>query len=122
MYNTTDQVISLDNYALSDNESKPLQWRFPEGATIQPHGYYLVYCNGDETPNTDPNAVPHANFRLSAEHDNVVLSDSRGRLVDRVTLDNVPKDASYARNENGVFGRPGVGFCVMMNTPFSLTA
>ena len=42
-------------------------------------------------------------FRLSAEHDNVVLSDSRGRLVDRVTLDNVPKDASYARNENGVF-------------------
>lgn len=103
LYNTTDQVISLDNYALSDNESKPLQWRFPEGATIQPHGYYLVYCNGDETPNTDPNAVPHANFRLSAEHDNVVLSDSRGRLVDRVTLDNVPKDASYARNENGVF-------------------
>lgn len=76
LYNTTDQVISLDNYALSDNESKPLQWRFPEGATIQPHGYYLVYCNGDETPNTDPNAVPHANFRLSAEHDNVVLSDS----------------------------------------------
>ena len=103
LYNTTNQVISLDNYALSDNESKPLQWRFPEGATIQPHGYYLVYCNGDETPNTDPNAVPHANFRLSAEHDNVVLSDSRGRLVDRVTLDNVPKDASYARNENGVF-------------------
>lgn len=81
LYNTTNQVISLDNYALSDNESKPLQWRFPEGATIQPHGYYLVYCNGDETPNTDPNAVPHANFRLSAEHDNVVLSDSADGLL-----------------------------------------
>lgn len=103
LYNTTDQVISLDNYALSDKENKPLKWRFPSGATVEPHGYYLIYCNGDDSPNTDPNAVPHANFRLSAEHDNVILSDSRGRLVDRVTLDNVPEDASYARNENGVF-------------------
>lgn len=103
LYNTTDQVISLDNYALSDKEGKPLKWRFPAGATVAPHGYYLVYCNGDSSANTDPTAVPHANFRLSAEHDNVILSDSRGRLVDRVTLDNVPDDASYARNENGIF-------------------
>ncbi len=103
LYNTTDQVISLDNYALSDRESKPLKWRFPEGATVEPHGYYLIYCNGDDSENTDANAVPHANFRLSAEYDTVLLSDSRGRLVDRVTLDNVPEDASYARNEDGVF-------------------
>ena len=102
LYNTTDQAISLDNYALSDKESNPLKWRFPEGAMVAPHGYYIVYCSGKDVV-SGPTDVPHANFRLSAEHDVVVLSDNRGRLVDRVTIDNIPEDASYARNEDGSF-------------------
>ena len=39
LYNTTDQVVSLKNYALSDKENRPLKWRFPEDAVIAPHGY-----------------------------------------------------------------------------------
>ncbi len=102
LYNTTDKTIYLDNYALSDKENKPLKWRFPEGAVVPPHSYYLVYCSGKDRRG-DPTAIPHTNFRISAEHDTVVLSDSRGRLVDRVVIDNVPEDCSYARNANGVF-------------------
>lgn len=102
LYNTTGSPVSLDNYALSDKESNPLKWRFPEGAMVAPYGYYIVYCSGKEVI-SGPTDVPHANFRLSAEHDVVVLSDSRGRLVDRVTIDNIPEDASYARNEDGSF-------------------
>ena len=33
LYNTTDQTISLKNYALSNKENKPLKWRFPETST-----------------------------------------------------------------------------------------
>ncbi len=102
LYNTTDKTISLDNYALSDRENKPLKWRFPEGAVIAPHGYYLVYCSGKDRRDS-ATAAPHANFKLSAEHDTVVLSDSRGRLVDRVVIDNIPEDCSYGRNESGAF-------------------
>jgi len=102
LYNTTGSPVSLDNYALSDKENNPLKWRFPEGAMVAPYGYYIVYCSGKEVI-AGPTDVPHANFRLSAEHDVVVLSDSRGRLVDRVTIDNIPEDASYARNEDGSF-------------------
>lgn len=103
LYNTTDRAVSLDNYALSNKENKPLKWRFPQGAYVPAHGYYLVYCSGKEIVTTDTSQVPHANFRLSAEHDTVILSDSRGRLVDRVVIDNIPEDASYARDPDGQF-------------------
>ncbi|MBQ7305521.1 MAG: lamin tail domain-containing protein, partial [Clostridia bacterium] len=48
LHNTTDYAISLDNYALSDKENKPLQWRFPQGAVVAPHGYYVVFCSGKD--------------------------------------------------------------------------
>lgn len=102
LYNTTDQIIALDNYALSNREDKPLKWRFPQGAIVAPHGYYIVYCSGKDIRN-DASAIPHANFRISAEHDTLVLSDSRGRLADRVTIDNIPEDCSWARNADGTF-------------------
>ena len=102
LYNTTGETISLANYALSNNENKPLKWRFPEGACVAPYGYYLVFCSGKDIDNGAA-GVPHTNFKISAEHDTIVLSDSRGRLVDRVTIDNIPEDASYARDEDGTF-------------------
>ncbi len=100
LYNTTGQTVRLSSYALSNNENKPLKWRFPENAVIAPYGYYIVYCSGKDIAE---GSVPHTNFKISAEHDTIVLSDSRGRLVDRVTIDNIPEDASYARNEDGTF-------------------
>ena len=101
LHNKSNVPVSLENYALSNNENKPLKWRFPEGAYIPPNGYYLVYCSGKDV--LDENGVPHTNFRVSAEHDTIVLSDNRERMLDRVTLDNIPEDASYARGENGEF-------------------
>lgn len=100
LYNTTDKTISLDAYALSDKENKPLKWRFPEGAVIPPRSYYIVFCSGKDR-RSDASGIPHTNFRLSAEHDTVVLSDSHGRLVDRVVIDNIPEDCSYARRGDG---------------------
>lgn len=103
LHNTTDHDISLDAYALSNNEAKPLKWRFPQGAMVPANGYYLVWCSGEDVANTDITAIPRANFKISAEHDTIVLSDSRGRVVDRVIIDNIPEDASYARGEDGLF-------------------
>ena len=100
LYNTTDRVISLDNYALSNKENRPLKWRFPQGAVVAPHGYYLVFCSGKDRRDS-ATAIPHANFKISAEHDTVVLADGNGHLVDRVTIDNLPTDASLARDEYG---------------------
>ena len=42
LYNTTDRDISLAGLGLSDNEGKPLKWRFPDTAVIPAKGYYIV--------------------------------------------------------------------------------
>ncbi len=101
LYNTTAFAIPLDRYALSDNEGKPLKWRFPEGAVIPAGGYYIVYCTGKDRMDTVKMNVPHTNFRISAETETVLLSDSQGRIVDRVMIDNLPVDCSYGRNDAG---------------------
>ena len=101
LYNTTNRTIQLDQYGLSDNERKPLKWRFPEGAVIEPHGYYLVLCTGKNRMDSAHPGVPHTNFRLSAEQETIILTDSQGRVMDRVMIDNLPQDNSYGRNEQG---------------------
>ena len=99
LYNTTSQAISLSKFALSDNEGKPLKWRFPDDAVIPANGYYLVLCTGKDRKDTAQQDTYHTNFRLSAESETIILADSQGRVVDRVMIDNLPQDCSWGRNE-----------------------
>ncbi len=100
LYNTSDKPVSLKGFALSDKENDPLKWRLPQDAVIPAHSYYLVFCSGkDRLLNADK--ISHTNFRLSAERETVILSDSRSRLIDRVSIDNLPMDASLGRDEGG---------------------
>ena len=102
LYNSTDRTIDLTTYALSDKENRPLKWIFPEGASIAPHGYYVVFCSGKDRVDS-ATGVPHTNFRLSAERETIILSDTRGQLVDRVIFDNLPEDCSWARQPDGSY-------------------
>ena len=101
LYNTTDRNIPLNLYALSDNEKRPLKWRFPDGAVIPAHGYYVVFCSGKDRQDTSMPDVYHTNFRISAENETIILSDSQGHVADRVMIDNLPQDCSWGRNSSG---------------------
>ncbi len=100
LYNTTDRPISLAGLALSDKENDALKWRFPQDAVIPAHSYYLVFCSGKNRL-ASADKISHTSFRISAERETVILSDSRGRLIDRASIDNLPMDASYGRDESG---------------------
>lgn len=101
IYNTTDQTVSLAGYYLSDKENKPLKWKFPDNAAVAAHGYYLVFCSGQDR--MQQNGIPHTNFSVSAERETLVLSDNAGRLIDRVTIENVPEDYSVGLNKDGLW-------------------
>ncbi len=96
LYNAGSATIRLSDVALSDNEQKPLKWFFPEGAVIEPGQYYIVFCSGKNK--MQQNGIPHTNFRLSGEGETLLLTSRAGELVDRVTVPNIGKDVSYARN------------------------
>ncbi len=94
LYNKGNSKVDLTGWALSDNEYKPMKWRFPKGASIAAGEYLLVYCPGD---------APHegegiyTDFALSTAEMTVTLSTSRGASVDSVVVRDIPDDASYSR-------------------------
>ena len=98
--NTTNHDIPLNMFALSDNEKRPLKWRFPDGAVIPANGYYVVFCTGKDRPDENMTGVYHTNFRISAENETIILCDSQGHVLDRVMIDNLPQDCSWGRNDN----------------------
>ncbi|MBQ6232514.1 MAG: lamin tail domain-containing protein [Clostridia bacterium] len=96
LYNAGTATLRLSDFALSDNEQKPLKWFFPEGAVIEPGQYYIVFCSGKNK--MQQNGIPHTNYKLSGEGETIVLSTKAGELIDRVTVPNIGKDVSYGKN------------------------
>ncbi len=103
LHNTSDKTIDLSNYALSDDPDSLVKWRFPQGATIAPGGYYVVFASGKERA-AAPGSWPHTGFKLRSEGETVILSDIQGRMLDLVTYDLLQADTSWGRDEEGVGG------------------
>ena len=103
LHNTSSKAIDLSNYALSDSADSLVKWRFPQGAVIEPGGYYVVYASGkDKGP--DSTGWPHASFKLRSNGETVILSDVQGRMIDLVTYDLLEADTSWGRDEEGTSG------------------
>lgn len=99
LYNAGETDIKLGNFALSDDELKPLKWAFPKDAVIPAGGYYIIFCSGKNKVE-ESTRYPHANFSVSSEEETLVLSTLVGELVDRVTVTGVGRDMSYGRDPN----------------------
>ena len=111
LYNAGTTDIKLGNFALSDDETKPVKWPFPKDAVIPAGGYYIIFCSGKDKVE-ESTRYPHANFSISNEQETIVLSTLLGELVDRVVVTGVSRDMSYGRDESGnwkVFTLPTPG-------------
>ena len=100
LYNGGNSSINLNGFYLSDNENDPTKWSFPN-TTIQPNDYLIIWC---DTAGSSQSGL-HTTYRLSADQEEVYLSDPSGNVIDAVHFVNMPTDVAYARvpNGNGVF-------------------
>lgn len=101
--NVTSGAIDLSGMYLSDNLSNPLKWKIPDGTQLQPGGYLLVWA--DENGNA-PIGL-HANFKLSANGEVILLfdSDANGNaLLDSVSFGVQNTDVSFGRYPEDVTG------------------
>lgn len=94
-YNNGTSTIDLSGYFLSDDASNLALWTFPDGTTLEPDSYLIVWADNDQQ------AGLHANFKLSASGDAVILSDTDTMIVDAVFFLEQTTDISYARVPNG---------------------
>lgn len=100
LYNTTGATIDLSGYYLSDKpNSEPLMWQFPAGTSILPNDYLIVWLDEDTLQ-----AGLHANFKLSASGESVMLSDAGGFELNRVKFPEMETSTTYGRYPNGTGG------------------
>jgi hypothetical protein len=106
LYNNSNNTISLNGYFLSDESSDLTQWAFPD-TSIGPNEYLIIWADDEEG---QPGL--HANFKLSASGEEIVLVAPDTTIVDQVAFGQQPTDLSTGRYPNGT------GSFVLMNPTF----
>ena len=100
LHNLTSQRIDLSGHFLSDTPDNLRRWRFPNGTTIGPNDYLIVWTDGDE----DDRPGLHTNFRLSGDGEVIFLigPDSRGNpVIDFTSFGEQTDDVAIGRHPNG---------------------
>ena len=115
LYNTTDQTLSLTGLHLSDKPSTPDKWTFPAGAFIPAGGYRIVWLDEEQGQ-----GLYHANFKLSATGETVLLAGDNLSIFDQVVVGGQQPDISFGRYPNGT--GPFVLMPTTFNGPNSLTS
>ncbi|MEM1120834.1 MAG: lamin tail domain-containing protein [Bacteroidota bacterium] len=96
LYNNGTESINLEGYALTDDGMDLTQWLFPAGTVIEPNGYLIIWADNDEDQ-----AGLHANFRLSASGESILLVNPTGTIIDIVSYVDQMTDVSHGRFPNG---------------------
>lgn len=106
LYNNTNAPVNLLGFFLSDNESQPSKWTFPE-VSIPANGYLIIWADEDEEQEG-----LHASFKLSSNGETIILSDPNGTILDQVTYGSQSTDLTTGRSPNGL------GDFTLMNPTF----
>lgn len=96
LYNNNSTPVDLSGYYLTDDATNLTKWQFPSGTTIGANGYLIIWADEDSTE-----GPLHANFKLAASGELVILSDASLALVDEVTFGAQTVNMGYARVPNG---------------------
>lgn len=98
LYNAGAEVVHLNGYGLSDNTSNPYKWVFPDVA-MEPGAFLLIWASGKN--HHTPTGALHTNWSISAEGEDLVLTDATGNTLDMISAVAVPRDLSYGRAPDG---------------------
>jgi len=100
LYNPTGATVDLGGYFLSDDFDEPTRWRIPDGVTLAP-GAFLVVWTDDHDAGPPTTTALHTDFKLSGGGEQVGLFDPTGAVVDAVVFGDQETDISYGRYPDG---------------------
>jgi hypothetical protein len=90
LYNGGRSSVDLGGWAIGDPEGDNRLYEIPRGTRLRPGGYLMLFRS-----ETDIN--------LDADGGQLVLLNAQGRAADRVTYPALKPDASYSRDEEGLW-------------------
>jgi hypothetical protein len=97
LYNGGAQAVDLSGYSLSDDTLNVRKWTVTEGS-IPEGGYKMIFAS-DKDRRSD---ILHANFKLAASGETLLLSDPSGAVIDLVRIPASSTDISYGRTADGI--------------------
>lgn len=97
IYNSGDEDIELEGYALSDKPTNPAKWVFPK-VTIESGEYMLLLATSQNDTSND-SGYYRTNFSIGADGDTVYLFSPEGKFLDKLAADKFVEDMSIGRNE-----------------------
>ncbi len=108
LFNPSDIPVDLSGYRVSETLAETGQrWRIPNGTTIPPRGFLLVWADEDAEQNVPGALGLHADFRLSKDGETIALFAPDGQLADSVTFGPQTDDVAEGRSPDG---GPGIAF------------
>ncbi len=96
LYNNTNAPISLFGLYLTDNPDNRNKWAFPANVSIPANGFIIVWLDDD-----DLQGPLHANFKLAAGGEFLILSNGTSLVLDSVGFGQQAPDVTYGRYPNG---------------------
>ena len=96
LYNNTNSPISLFGLYLSDDPANRSKWAFPSNVSIPANGFIIVWLDND-----DLQGPLHANFKLAAGGETLILSDGASKVLDEITFSQQLPDVTFGRYPNG---------------------
>lgn len=96
LYNNTDQDFDLSGYNLTDNADNLTKFTFTNGIKIKAKDYLIIWADEDKTQ-----GPLHANFKLSASGESIILLDKNLLILDQITFGPQTTNKSSARRPNG---------------------
>jgi hypothetical protein len=98
LYNNSASDISLSGYFLSDDSGNLSKWAFPS-VTISAYSYLIIWTDNDTSQTGN-----HANFKLSAAGEALLLVNPGLTIIDELVFGAQITDGSYGRYPNGTGG------------------
>ncbi len=114
LYNTVDEPVDISGCGLSDDLLSGAKYVFPQGTTLSPGGFFVVYCAGEETDDH------HASFKLSASEE-LIFYDTTGTVIESIKLRAAQAGHTLSRTSSDAWEdmTPSPGF---PNTPEGIAA
>ncbi|MBN2536486.1 MAG: CotH kinase family protein [Spirochaetales bacterium] len=95
LYNSSDKIVSLKDFGLSDDPTRPLKWVFPD-VVILPGQYLVVFASG--SINEEENIYLHTSFKLNTRVDLLFFCNPDGFILDSVEINGLEPDSSLGRS------------------------
>jgi len=96
LHNLDDATVDLSGYMVSDNYTIIDKFIFPAGSFIEANGYVIIWADKDLE-----DEGYHADFRLQAEGERIILSDPNGGYLDSIGFGQQETNVALARIPNG---------------------